>query len=118
MFFAVFAQHVHFAYRVAGKMVEHHEYALSEALQVLDVAVKVSQSGTQALFVGFLNFVEFYAAVHFQSLRSGNNYREVGRESALATQNVVEFFSTQVSTEAGFSDGVFSVRQRHLGSNQ
>ena len=107
------AQQGHFFVGVAGKVVEHHKHRLPETLQVAYVAVEVGKTCAQPLFVGLFDAVEGHAAVHFQSLRRGHDDGEVGTQSALAAEDIVEFLCAEVGTESSLRDGIFGVGHGH-----
>ena len=108
-FFAMGLEECHFFIGVGGKAVEHHHHALAEAAQVLHVAVEVGQASAKSFEVRLLDGIERHAAVHLQALSSGNDDGEGGLQTALAAEDVVELLCTEVSTEAGFRDGVVAV---------
>ena len=65
--------------RIGSIFIESHYYLLTEALQVLDMFVKIGKSFFQSLDISLFDFGFRNTTVHLQSLSRSNNNRQLGR---------------------------------------
>ncbi len=99
---------------VLGILVEANDDMLTEATQIGHMTVEVPEAIGRTGHVWFLNLLVRHATMHLQRLQCDHQHRTVGLQSGLAAFDIVELLGTEVSTEAGLSDGVVAVAERHL----
>ena len=101
--------------RIGSEAVEGYDDRLPEALEVLDMAVEVSQPMTDALDILRLEILLIDTTVHLQPAEGSHEDGERRLEACRAALDVVELLCAEIRTEASLRDRVVGVRQCHVG---
>ena len=101
--------------RIGSEAVEGYDDRLPEALEVLDMAIEVSQPMADTLDILRLEVLLIDTTVHLQPAEGSHEDGECRLEACRAALDVVELLCTKVRTEACLRDRVVGVRQRHAG---
>ena len=81
--------------------------------------VKISKPFFQPFHVRFFDAVKTDAAMHLQSLCSGDYDSQFGLQATFAAFDIIEFLCSQICTEAGFCHYVVTKRHCHFsGKNR
>ena len=102
--------------RIGSEAIEGNDDRLPEALEVLDMAIEVSQPMTDALDILRLEILLIDTTVHLQPAEGSHEDGECRLEACRAALDVVELLCAKVRTEACLRDRVVGVRQSHAGS--
>ena len=101
--------------RIGSEAVEGNDDRLPEALEILNMAVKVSQPVADALDILRLEILLIDTTVHLQPAKGSHEDGECRLEACRAALDIVELLCAEVCPEACLRDRVVGVRQCHAG---
>ena len=111
------AQYLNLLVGIGSKLVEGDDNGLTEALKVLHVLVEVPVTSFHSCNVWLFDIFLSHATVHLQCLESNNENGKVWLQTSLAALDVVEFLSTEVSTESSLCDSIVAIFEGSCSSH-
>ena len=111
----MFLDHIDFLFCVGCVFVEAYHHGLTESLKVADMSVKVCKTSAYTLCVRLLDVFQSCSSVHLEAIECGYEDGEVRFETALAALDIEEFLGSEVGSESGFSDDIFTEGHSCLG---